>query len=128
MSEKVKIKSPKKGIVSLVKDFLNGNALTSESLISHLPFLMLLVLLGLFYIANGYMAEDTVRKINKRNNEIKELRSEYISLKSELMYKSKQSELADIMQNRGLDLVEASVPPGKIVLKKNHPYFIKLNE
>lgn len=45
-------------------DIINGNFLTKDDVLRHLPFLMFLCLLALVYIANGYMAEDTVRKLN----------------------------------------------------------------
>src|SRR5690606_30991916 len=79
-------------------DVINGNFLTKDDVLRHFPYLLFLGVLALIYIANGYLAEDTVRKINQSNKELKELRSEYITTKSELMYKSKQSELADFIQ------------------------------
>jgi hypothetical protein len=60
------------------------------------------------------MAEDTVRKLNNVGKEVKEFRSEYITTKSELMYKSKQSELADFIDQKGMGLKESFEPPRKI--------------
>lgn len=95
-------------------DIINGNFLTKDDVLRHLPFLMFLCLLALVYIANGYMAEDTVRKLNNVGKEVKEFRSEYITTKSELMYKSKQSELADFIDQKGMGLKESFEPPRKI--------------
>ena len=61
------------------------------------------------------MTEKKIRNLNKINTEIKELRSEYITIKSELMYKSKQSELARIITEREMGLLESSEPPKKII-------------
>jgi hypothetical protein len=99
------------------KDVLNGNIFTRDYIVVHMPFFLFLAFLGLLYIANGYLAEDAVRSLNKLDNEIKELRSEYISNRSELMYKSKQSELAASIQRKGLELTESIEPPKKIVIK-----------
>jgi hypothetical protein len=95
-------------------DIINGNFLTKDDVLRHLPFFMFLCLLALVYIANGYMAEDTVRKLNNVGKEVKEFRSEYITTKSELMYKSKQSELADFIDQKGMGLKESFEPPRKI--------------
>ena len=95
-------------------DIINGNFLTKDDVLRHLPYLMFLFLLALVYIANGYMAEDTVRKLNNVGKEVKEFRSEYITTKSELMYKSKQSELADFIDQKGMGLKESFEPPRKI--------------
>lgn len=95
-------------------DIINGNFLTKDDVLRHLPYLMFLGLLALVYIANGYMAEDTVRKLNNVGKEVKEFRSEYITTKSELMYRSKQSELADFIDQKGMGLKESFEPPRKI--------------
>lgn len=99
-------------------EVINGNFLSKDNIQKHIPFILFLFAVSLVYIANGYMAENTVRKINARNNELKELRSEYISTKSELMYHSKQSGLVDIIQSKNLGLKESFVPPKKITVTK----------
>jgi hypothetical protein len=68
----------------------------------------------LFYIANGYWADGKIRTQNKLIAEIKELRSEYISSKSDLMFISKQSEVAKAVEKSGLR--EPVVPPMKILV------------
>ena len=103
-----------------IVDVLNGNFLTKDDVLFHLPYLLFLCLLALIYIANGYMAEDTVRKLNKVGREVKEFRSEYITTKSELMYKSKQSELAEFIDRKGLGLKESFEPPKKIVVESEN--------
>ncbi|MBK7856572.1 MAG: hypothetical protein IPJ79_18250 [Bacteroidetes bacterium] len=65
-------------------------------LLKVMPFIFFLTVLGLFYIANSYTSERTIRNIDKTAKEIKELRSEYISVKSDLMFVCRQSQL----QNR----------------------------
>ncbi len=97
-------------------DLINGNVFTRERVIKSLPFLGYLAVLGLIYISNGFLAEGTVREINQLNNDIKELRSEYITTKSDLMHKSKQSELVDLISLKELGLEESSDPPKKIVV------------
>ena len=103
-----------------IVDVLNGNFLTKDDVLFHLPYLLFLCLLALIYIANGYVAEDTVRKLNKVGREVKEFRSEYITTKSELMYKSKQSELAEFIERKGLGLKESFEPPKKIVVESEN--------
>jgi hypothetical protein len=50
--------------------------------------------------------------VNKISNQLKELRTEYIYTKSELMFASKQSEVAKSAEQLGLK--EPLVPPIKI--------------
>lgn len=98
-------------------DVINGNFLAKESVVNSLPYIFFLTFIALCYIGNGYYAEDTVRDINNMNNQLKELRSEYLTTKSELMFKSKQSEVASALEPMGIK--ESVVPPKKIVITVN---------
>src|SRR4051812_7521902 len=78
-------------------------------IVKNLPFFLFLAVLAVVYIYNGHYADKTIRNINKVNNELKELHYEYKTLKSEVMFRSKQSELAKAVAPLGLK--ELVVPP-----------------
>ena len=106
-------KPRKKGVLAKgLSSVFSGTFLTNEKNLKHLPYMLYLGLMAVFYIANGYYADDKIREENRTKNELKELRSEYISLKSELMFASKQSEVAKAVEEQGLK--EPVVPPVKI--------------
>ena len=106
-------KARKKGVLAKgLSSVFSGTFLTNEKTLKHLPFILFLALIAIFYIANGYYADDKIREANKISNQLKELRSEYISTKSELMFASKQSEVARSAEELGLK--EPVVPPIKI--------------
>jgi len=90
--------------------------LDKETLVKVLPFIFFLTLLAIVYIANSYYAEKKIREIDALNNELKELRSEYIATKSELMFKSKQSQVAKLVEPLGIK--ESVYPPVKIKVTK----------
>lgn len=96
---------------------LSGSLLTQDAVVKHLPYLLFLAFLGLVYIANGYMAESSVRSINKTQQQIKELRSEQISMKSELNNTIIESELKKIIAEREMALEESIDPPKKIIVE-----------
>lgn len=97
----------------------SGSFLSREETLRQLPFLFFLAFLGLLYIGNGYYAERTVRKISRLTTELKELQSEYIITSSELMFLSKQSEVAKLALPLGIR--ESVVPPKKIVAHNAKP-------
>ncbi|MGE0636252.1 MAG: FtsL-like putative cell division protein [Bacteroidia bacterium] len=99
-----------------VMRFLDGSFMTKENVVEMLPFLLFVSLIGILYIGNRYYSEKNVFRMNAISNELKELRSEYITTKSELMFKSKQSEVAKAIAETGLK--ESVVPPKKIVVTK----------
>ena len=109
-----KVKSARK----FLKFFNVGGFLHRDNVVKALPFIFFLTVIAMIYISNAYYAERTIREIDKTTKQLKELRSEYISTKSELMFKSKQSEVAKevgVMQ-----IKESVVPPKKIILDKNN--------
>lgn len=82
-------------------------------IVKNLPFFLFLAVLAIVYIANGHYADNTVRNINKVNRDLKELQYEYKFLKGEVMFRSKQSELAKAVEPLGLK--ELRVPPAVLV-------------
>ncbi len=82
----------------------------------NLPFLLFLAVIALVYIANSHLAEKKVRRINKLGKEIRELKWEYLSVKSELMFRSKLSEVSKAVEPLGLK--ELNTPPQRIEPKQ----------
>lgn len=87
------------------------------ALVKFMPFIFFLTALAVIYIANSYVAENTIRNIDRIERDLKELRSEYISGKSELMVKSKQTEVATSVASMGIK--ESTVAPRKIIDRSN---------
>lgn len=118
--ENIKVEVPKvAGVGRAFVGVMSGEIFGSEMLIKHLPYVGFLVFLGLVYIGIGYSAEDSVRQINRNKAELKEMRSEYITIKSDLMYATKQSELIKILHAKGLTLEESFQPPKKIEITES---------
>jgi hypothetical protein len=104
-------------VVKSVASVVSGNFLSKETTIKNLPFIFFLSFLAICYIANGYYADDQVRKVNRLTNEIKELRTQYIVVKDSLVVKSKQTEVAKALAIQQTGIKESVVPPKKIVVQ-----------
>lgn len=84
--------------------------LNYQSVVKQLPFFLFLTALAVVYIYNGHMADKTVRNISRTAKEVRELQHEYKTVKGEVMFRSKQSELAKAVEPLGLkELVESPV-------------------
>ena len=84
--------------------------LNYQSLVKQVPFFLFLAVLAVIYIYNGHYADKTIRNINRTAKEVKELQWEYKTVKSEVMFQSKQSELVKAVEPIGLkELTEAPV-------------------
>ena len=86
--------------------------ISKEGLFKQVPFGLFIVGLLLIHIWNAHNVEKMIRKTDKLNREIKELRSEYISVLSQLMSESKQSAVAAKLDTLGIK--ELTSPPYKI--------------
>jgi len=83
--------------------------LNYQSFVRQVPFFLFLAVLAVVYIYNGHYADKTIRNINNTAKEVKELQWEYKTVKSEVMFQSKQSELVKAVEPLGLK--ELTNPP-----------------
>ena len=91
------------------KLFTEG-VVSKESASGMFPFIIFLCFLVMIYIANSHWTMKNIRSIDK-------LSWEYKSLKADLMFKSKMTEVAKKVDTLGLkELIE---PPKKIVITNN---------
>ncbi|HEX6915364.1 MAG TPA: FtsL-like putative cell division protein [Chitinophagaceae bacterium] len=78
----------------------------------NIPFFLFLGVLAVLYIANGHMADKTIRKISDTERELKQLEFEYKTAKSEVMASSREPEITRAAAPLGLKI--DSVPPLRI--------------
>lgn len=112
MSEQINIETK----ISFLDKVKKAVKFDEKNLLNNLPLVLLIAVLGIVHVANNHRIEKKVREINKLERELKELRWMYMTTKSELMYRSKQSEVANMVEIMGLE--ESVTAPYKIVVKK----------
>ena len=95
-----------------VQEVLGGDYLSKSTVVNNVPFLIYLAILAMFYIANTYNTERMYKQIETTKTELKELRYQYITARSSLMFESKLSELNK--RTQALGLRETVIPPFKI--------------
>ena len=79
------------------KRFLNH-----KWVVQNIPFFLFLAVLAVLYIYNGHHADKLTRKISTTEKHIKELEYEYKTIKSEVIFRSKASELIKAVEPLGL--------------------------
>jgi len=103
---------------NFVTAFFTDGFISKEAATEILPFIIYIAFLGMIYIANQHFAEKNIRDIDKLSKEVKEQSWDYKTLKSDLMLKSTQTEVAKRVDTLGLkELVE---PPQKIIIKNEN--------
>jgi hypothetical protein len=91
----------------------------AESVIDQLPYLLLLMGIGLFNIYNNHKAENQLRAIAKTKSEVKELKWQFLEAKNDLEQRSVQSKLAVAVAR--MELKPLTSPPQKLTRKVKRP-------
>ena len=71
-------------------------------IVRNIPFFLFLSVLAVLYIFNGHYADKLVRKISASEKNIKELQYEYKTVQSDVIFRSKASELVRAVEPLGL--------------------------
>ena len=90
---------------------------SAETVLKNLPFVLFLGFIGLLYIMNAHFSEKKLYQIQQIKGEIEELKWEYTSIKADLMYATKQSEVAKAVEEIGLK--NGNSHPKRIIINKN---------
>ena len=94
---------------------VTGQKMDWKKLVSHkwvvrnIPFFLFLTILAVLYIYNGHHTDKMILKINSTEKKIKELEYEYKTIKSDVIFRSKASELIKVVEPLGLK--ELTQPP-----------------
>ncbi len=98
----------KKGFYNVLK----ANFLISEDAYKNWRFIVFCTVLAIVMIASSHSAERKVHQIARLNNEVRELRSEHIERRSDLMKIKMESTITEKMVSKGIGPSET--PPNKI--------------
>ncbi|HLT08930.1 MAG TPA: FtsL-like putative cell division protein [Cyclobacteriaceae bacterium] len=100
-----------------IEEKINVSGLLGEGVpVRLVPPLFYVALLALIYIWSNHSAENTIRKIEKLQQEVEDIRADVTTLEAEYMYSSKQSEVAKKVEPLGI--YEIDEPPLKIIVDK----------
>lgn len=102
----------KNGVYSILK----ARFLINEDAVKNWRFIVFLILLAIIMIANTQRFEQKVFEITELTNNVKELRSEFVDRRSELMKLKMESTVSEKMESK--QIFPSTVPPTKIKVKK----------
>jgi hypothetical protein len=103
---------------SFIKELLSGSMVSEKIILKNLGYISMVTLLAAVYIGNRFHAEKITRETTRLEREVKDLRAEALSTSADLMYISKQSEVFNMVKEKGLNLEELKTPPYKLLVDK----------
>ena len=83
-------------------NYLAFGSMGASLILKNLPFVLFLGFLTVIYIANAHFAEKQIRQIQTLQQDVKEMKRQYNSLKSENMFKSRLAEIEEDVKGVGL--------------------------
>ena len=102
----------KNGVYSLLK----ARFLINDDAVKNWRFIVFVILLAIVMIANTQRFEQKVFRIAELTNQVKELRSEFVDRRSELMKLKMDSTVSEKMIEK--EIFPSTVPPIKIKVRK----------
>ncbi len=104
------------GLKQKIYDVLKGKFLIDEDALKNWVFILFLTFLALMMISSSHSVDRKVQKIAKMNREKKELRSQFVALRSDLMKLKMESNIEKQVASKGLYV--SAEPPIKIKIKQ----------
>jgi len=95
-----------------IYNILKGKFLVDEDAKKNWGFIIFLTALALLMITSSHQIDNKVQKISKLNRNMRELRSQFVATKSDLMKLKMESSISKRLEESGLFI--SQTPPQKI--------------
>lgn len=105
---------PRKKKQSAIGSVLSGSILSRGETRKAYPYLIFCALLMFLYIANAFRGQSIYREHAALTEQVKELRSQSMTIASEKMQATRQSRIIAELERRGIPLKE-SLTPNKVI-------------
>ena len=103
---------------SFLKGLISGTVISDSFILKDIRYSAMILILAVVFIANRFNAERLEREITALEQEVRDLRAESLSVSADLGSVSRQSEISDLVKERGLGLEELREPPYRIVVNE----------
>lgn len=98
------------------RDLTALGSIATDYIMKNMSYVVFLSFLAVIYIANAHYSEKSIREIQSVQEELEQLRWHYLSLKSDLMFDSKQSEIVKDVSTKELKIADKRLT--KIIIDK----------
>lgn len=97
-------------------DIISGEFLMKDFIMSNVPYITFVALLGLLLVSKGYYAKQLVREINQNQEQLDAVTTDYVELKAKLEEETMRSNLLERLKKNGL--IETTDPVKVIRIQK----------
>ncbi|MDR0972824.1 MAG: hypothetical protein LBM61_02400 [Prevotellaceae bacterium] len=112
MESETKPTTPKKkSYFTVFLEFMGGDMLPTEKIKRAMPFGILITVLFIVIIGNGFAGQDQIIRIGQLKKELKDAHYESLLRSAELMEKSRQSKVEEYIGKSNSHLLPTVIPP-----------------
>ena len=97
-----------------LKGILQGRVISTEWIFKRWKRILIVAILIIIYISNRYTCQMKISEIGSLQRELVNIRYEALTISSELMGSSRQSQIKEMIKEKGLDMEESKQPPYKL--------------
>ncbi len=94
-----------------VRKVIAGDILADEKIDKHIYFILFIVALAIVYIGLGNQVDAAVKNARKQEEQIKEIKAQYISEYRKLNRKRTAMQIKELIETNNIDLKELKEPP-----------------
>ena len=103
----------------ILENVLGGQILARRGLTKNWKFIIYIFILVLVYISIHFWTRNTMQRIARNEETLRNLRSEYLGKYTKLLYSGKRGEIEQLLEQNGLELLPPDTPPTRINLKED---------
>lgn len=103
----------------ILENVLGGQILAKSSLTKNWRFIIYIFILVLVYISIHFWTRNTMQRIARNEETLRNLRSEYMGKYTRLLHTGKRGEIEQLLEENGLELLPPDTPPTRINLKED---------
>jgi len=96
---------------SSVRDILNGNILTKRFIQKQYGLIFMIAVLAFLYVDNRFYCETQLAKEIDLKKKILDVKYESLTNSAELMKISRQTNVLEMINSRGVTLIQTATPP-----------------
>jgi hypothetical protein len=93
-----------------IRDVISGSILTEDFVSRHLKLLTLIVVLIIIFISNSYSCMKKMKQVETLKVRLKDARYENLSIFMDLTSTSRQSQVEELLKERGINLSSPTDP------------------
>ena len=103
----------------ILENVLGGQILARRGLTKNWKFIIYIFILVLVYISIHFWTRNTMQRIARNEETLRNLRSEYLGKYTRLLYSGKRGEIEQLLEQNGLEILPPDTPPTRINLKED---------